>query len=94
MRPKADINRLSSVTRNAVAYATYTYNALEQLTTRNTSAAGGPTGTVACVYDLEGHLLLETDATSGATLREYIWGPANDNHVNEDAGISVGPFNV
>ena len=40
-------NRLSSVTRNGVAYATYTYNALEQLTSRTTSAAGGPVGTLA-----------------------------------------------
>ncbi len=37
-------NRLSSVTRNAVAYATYTYNALEQLTSRVTTAAGAPAG--------------------------------------------------
>ena len=37
-------NRMSSVTRNGLAYATYGYNALEQLTTRSTSAVGGPVG--------------------------------------------------
>jgi RHS repeat-associated protein len=79
-------NRLASVTRNATAYATYTYNALEQLTTRVTTAAGAPAGTVAYVYDMEGHLLVEADATTGATLREYIWLPSNDNHVNAGGG--------
>jgi YD repeat-containing protein len=39
-------NRLSAVTRNSVSYATYGYNALEQLTTRTTTAAGGPVGQV------------------------------------------------
>jgi YD repeat-containing protein len=44
-------NRLASVTRNTVAYATYGYNALEQLTTRTTAAPSGPVGTIAYVYD-------------------------------------------
>ena len=79
-------NRLSSVTRNTLAYATYTYNALEQLTSRSTSAAGGPVGTIAYVYDLDGHLIVEANATTGATLREYIWLPANDNRMQTAGG--------
>jgi RHS repeat-associated protein len=72
-------NRPISVTRNAVAYATYGYNALEQLVTRVTSAAGGPVGTIHYIYDLDGHLIAEADAITGATTREYIWAAANDN---------------
>ena len=72
-------NRLSSVTRNSAAYATYIYNALEQLASRNTSAVGGPVGTVHYIYDRDGHLIAEADAATGATTREYIWLPANDN---------------
>jgi YD repeat-containing protein len=34
-------NRLTGVTRNTVAYASYGYKALEQLTSRTTSAVGG-----------------------------------------------------
>jgi RHS repeat-associated protein len=71
-------NRLSAVTRNTASYATYGYNALEQLTSRTTTAAGGPVGQVAYTYDLDGHLL--TEATSaGVKTREYIWLPSNDN---------------
>ena len=72
-------NRLSSLTRNAVAYATYGYNALEQMVTRTTSATGGPVGQVAYVYDLDGHLIAEATASTGATTRDYIWLAANDN---------------
>jgi RHS repeat-associated protein len=79
-------NRLASVTRNTVAYATYGYNALEQLTTRTTSAAGGPVGTIAYVYDLDGHLIVEANSSTGATLREYIWLPANDNRMTTAGG--------
>jgi RHS repeat-associated protein len=69
-----------------VAYATYGYNALEQLTTRTTSAAGGPVGTIAYVYDLDGHLIVEANSSTGATLREYIWLPANDNRMTTAGG--------
>jgi RHS repeat-associated protein len=68
-------NRPASVTRNTVAYATYGYNALEQLTSRQTSAAGGPVGTVHYIYDLWGHLLAEADggAATATTVRDYLW---------------------
>ena len=72
-------NRMASVTRNGLAYATYGYNALEQLTTRSTSAVGGPVGQVAYIYDLDGHLIAEATASTGATTRDYIWAAANDN---------------
>jgi RHS repeat-associated protein len=73
-------NRMSSVTRNGLAYASYGYNALEQLTTRFTSASGGPVGQVAYLYDLDGHLIAEATASTGATTRDYIWAAANDNN--------------
>ena len=73
-------NRMASVTRNGLAYATYGYNALEQLTTRSTSASGGPVGNVAYLYDLDGHLIAEATASTGATTRDYIWAAANDNN--------------
>ena len=72
-------NRPASLKRNAVAYATYGYNALDQQVTRSTSATGGPTGTVGYIYDLEGHLIAETNASTGATTRDYIWQASNDN---------------
>jgi RHS repeat-associated protein len=73
-------NRLASVTRNSVAYATYVYNAMEQLASRTTSAVGGPVGTVHYIYDLDGHLIAEANGATGATTREYLWLPANDNN--------------
>jgi RHS repeat-associated protein len=75
-------NRMSSVTRNGVAYASYVYNAMEQLASRNTSAPGGPIGTVHYIYDTQGHLIAEADAATGATTREYLWLPSNDNQNN------------
>jgi RHS repeat-associated protein len=72
-------NRPVSVTRNTVAYATYGYNALQQLTTRVSTAVGAPVGQVAYIYDLEGHLIAEATASSGATTRDYIWAASNDN---------------
>ena len=72
-------NRPSSLTRNAVAYTSYGYNALEELVTRSTAATAGPVGTVAYLYDLDGHVIAEADASTGATTREYIWLPDNDN---------------
>jgi RHS repeat-associated protein len=71
-------NRLTGVTRNTASYATYGYNALEQLTTRTTTA-GGPVRQVAYTYDLDGHLITEAVGTSGVKTREYIWLPSNDN---------------
>jgi RHS repeat-associated protein len=72
-------NRLTGVTRNGVSYAAYGYNALEQMTSRVTSAAGAPAGTVHYLYDQDGHLIAEADAATGATLRDYVWLPDNDN---------------
>jgi RHS repeat-associated protein len=72
-------NRMASVTKNGLAYASYGYNALEQLTTRSTAAVGGPVGQVAYLYDLDGHLIAEATASTGATTRDYIWAAANDN---------------
>jgi RHS repeat-associated protein len=75
-------NRLTDVTttKNRIAtYATYGYNALQQLTTRVATAVGAPIGQVAYIYDLEGHLIAEATASSGATTRDYIWAASNDN---------------
>ena len=73
-------NRPSSVTRNGVPYASYSYNAFEQLVARSTSAPGGPVGTIHYIHDLDGHIIAEADASTGATSREYIWMAANDNY--------------
>jgi RHS repeat-associated protein len=90
-------NRLASVTRNAVAHATYQYNAFEQMVSRNTSAAGGPVGTVHYIYDLEGHLIAEADSATGASVREYIWLPStvmyNDTPA-EEMGLTAANDNV
>jgi RHS repeat-associated protein len=72
-------NRPASVTRNAAAYASYSYNAFEQLVARSTSAPGGPSGTVHYIHDLDGHVIAEADAATGAITRDYIWMAANDN---------------
>ena len=73
-------NRLASVTRNTVAYGTYVYNGLEQLASRTSTAAGAPIGAVHYIYDLDGHLIAEATGSTGATTRDYIWLPSNDNH--------------
>ena len=38
-----------------------------------------PVGTVHYIHDLDGHIIAEADASTGATSREYIWMAANDN---------------
>ncbi len=83
-------NRMASVTRNGQAYATYVYNALEQLVSRSTAATGGPVGTVHYIYDTDGHLIAEADSATGATTREYLWLPSNDNQ-NDTLSESLLP---
>ena len=77
--PNNKRNRLASVTRNTVLYGTYVYNALDQLASRSSTAAGAPIGVVHYVYDLDGHLIAEATGATGATTRDYIWLPSNDN---------------
>ncbi len=72
-------NRPASVTRNSVAYAAYSYNAFEQLVSRSTTTPGGPSGTIHYIHDLDGHIIAEADASTGAITRDYIWMAANDN---------------
>jgi RHS repeat-associated protein len=72
-------NRLITVTRNAASYASYGYNAFELMVSRSSSHPGVPTGTVHYIYDTSGHLIAEANAATGATTREYIWLPSNDN---------------
>ena len=86
-------NRMSAVTRNGAAYATYIYNALEQLVSRNTAAPGGPVGTVHYIYDTDGHLIAEANAATGATTREYLWLPSNDNSNDTLAEDIIGGAN-
>jgi RHS repeat-associated protein len=90
-------NRLSSVTRNGSSHASYQYNAFEQLISRNTSAIGGPVGTVHYVYDIYGHLIAEADGATGASLREYIWLPSTEMHNDTPAeamGLDAANDNV
>ncbi len=72
-------NRLTSVTKNAATWASYGYNAFELMVSRSSSHPGAPTGTVHYIYDTAGHLIAEANAATGATSREYIWLPSNDN---------------
>ena len=67
-----------TVTRSGGASETsrYQYNALEQMVSRSTTAAGGPKGMVHYIYGLDGALLAEADGTTGAILRDDIWLPA------------------
>ena len=60
------------------------------MTSSITSAAtGAPVGTVHYLYDRDGHLIAEADAATGATTREYIWLPANDN-ANDTLAEAMG----
>ncbi|WP_161957150.1 DUF6531 domain-containing protein [Aestuariivirga litoralis] len=62
-------NRPVSVTRTGDGLQTsqYAYNALEQLVQRRTTAPGGPRATVHYIHGLDGSLLAEADAATGAT---------------------------
>jgi YD repeat-containing protein len=71
-------NRPVSVTRNGAAYATYGYNALEQLVSRSTSAVGGPVGSrttrvgyipIHLISDLKPALLLAKRLSSPSDCR-------------------------
>jgi len=93
-------NRPVTLTRTGDGTQTsgYAYNALEQMVQRSTTAPGGPKGTVHYIYGLDGALLAEADAATGATLREYIWLPADDaspaaDNDNEE-GFSPPPLPV
>ena len=68
-----------SVTRGGAPWASYSYNALQQLATRSTQAPGGPSGGVQYVYDLDGNLIAEMDEATGAVLLEHIWLPLDDS---------------
>jgi RHS repeat-associated protein len=85
-------NRLASV---SASLGTYQYNALEQMISRVSNAAGAPTTTVHYIYDLDGHLIAEANgsATSNTFTREYIWLPANDN-ANDTLAEEMGLANL
>ena len=61
------LNRLITVTDSGTQIAAYTYNALNQRTKKVTGA-----GTKIFHYDLQGHLIAETNG-SGQTLVEYVY---------------------
>lgn len=73
-------NRPVAVTRSGGVnvVSRYAFNALEQMVSRRTTAAGGPRGTVHYIYGLDGALLAEADGATGAILRDYIWLPAEE----------------
>jgi RHS repeat-associated protein len=91
-------NRPVTLTRtgDGTQASTYLYNALEQMVQRSTNAPGGPKGAVQYIYGLDGSLLAEADATTGATLRDYIWLPQNDASPaadnNNEEGTSPPPL--
>lgn len=82
--------RLSQALEGATLKGTYTYDGLERLAIRAVSNTT-PSGTVHLLYDTAGRLLAEADATTGATLREYVWLEIDDFDV--DAGPTRRPAN-
>jgi hypothetical protein len=58
-----------SVTRNGQPYGAYVYNALEQLVSRISDAPAAPLGMVHYIHDLDGHVIAEADAATGAIIR-------------------------
>jgi len=66
-------DRLATVTRDGSLWATYLYNGFGQLVSRELTGATGTPSTVHYSYDRDGHLIAETNAATGTTLREYIW---------------------
>jgi RHS repeat-associated protein len=67
------------------------------LTSPNTADPNGPVGTVHYIYDLDGHLIAEASASTGATTREYIWLPSNDTRndtMAEDMDLTPANDNV
>jgi RHS repeat-associated protein len=82
-------NRLASVTRNGQPYGAYVYNALEQLVSRTSDAPAAPLGTVHYIHDLDGHVIAEADAATGAIIRDYVWLPANDNQNPVDLPLAI-----
>jgi RHS repeat-associated protein len=63
--------RLDRLTIGSTVTADYTYDGLERLALRVTQNMT-PATTTHYVYDRQGHLIVEADA-SGNTLREYVW---------------------
>jgi RHS repeat-associated protein len=61
------------------------------LVSRTTADPNGPVGTVHYIYDTDGHLIAEADGATGATTREYVWLPSNDNR-NDTLSESILPL--
>ncbi|NJM29784.1 MAG: RHS repeat protein [Rhizobiales bacterium] len=69
-------NRPSGLTLNGTNVATYLFNALEQLSSRQLISPLTPVGTTHYIYDLDGQLIAEATGATAATaviVREYIW---------------------
>ena len=63
--------RLAGVTQNGSAAGAYEYDFVGQRVWRQTF--GGGAAETAYIYDEDGHLLAEHDASTGAVNREYVW---------------------
>ena len=72
-------NRLSSVTRNGAGLCHVYLQRAGTAGLQQPAAIGGPVGTIHYLYDRDGHLIAEANGATGATFREYIWLPSNDN---------------
>lgn len=82
--------RLAQALDGTTLKSTYSYDGLERLAIRAVSSTT-PSGTVHMLYDTAGRLLAETDAATGATLREYVWLEVEDYEV--EAGPTRRPAN-
>jgi len=64
--------RLASLTVGGSGRGPYRYNGFGLLASRQMTA-GVPASTVHLIYDFDGNLIAEADASTGLTRREYIW---------------------
>jgi len=64
--------RLASLTVGGSGRGPYRYNGFGLLASRQMTA-GVPASTVHLIYDFDGNLIAEADASTGLTRREYVW---------------------
>jgi RHS repeat-associated protein len=67
--------RISGLSRNAVTQGAYTYDGMERLRVRTLSnqTPASNNGTTHYVWDVFGHIIAETNGSTGASQRETIW---------------------
>ena len=64
--------RMSALTMDSDDHGPYLYNGFGQLVSRQVTT-GVSTSTIHMIYDQDGNLIAEADATTGDIVREYVW---------------------